>query len=84
MKEEITVGEYKSVGPMFNRYGHEPLIFIQKYDEDDDTNIEESLWVCLDCGYTDTNIRTFAHKECDCERNRVNKTFREEIEENGL
>ena len=87
MKEEITVDEHKSVGPYTDMYGHGPVIFIQKLEDNEESpghgpDITESLWTCLDCGYTSDDRRLFLHKECDRENNRVNQTMREYLEEN--
>ena len=86
MKSEITVDTHKSVGPMTNMYEHGPVIFIQQLEDNDNSSrgpdITESLWVCLDCGYTDSDQRSLLHEECNREDNRVNQTMREYLEEN--
>ena len=87
MKIEITTDTNKSVGPMTDMYGHGPVIFIQELEDNDDSpghgpDITESLWVCLDCGYTCDDQKMLLHEECNREDNRVNQTMREYLEEN--
>jgi hypothetical protein len=72
---EITTNTHKSVGPFTELYGHGPVIFIRG-------NADENLWVCLDCGWTDTDERTLSVVECDRSENRVNQNMREFLEEN--
>jgi RecJ-like exonuclease len=79
MKEGITVNEHKSVGPCVDIFGHGPVIVIQRHEN---KHIDEQLWSCLDCGYTVKDNRAFLHEECNRERNPVNQTFREYLEEN--
>jgi hypothetical protein len=81
MKAEIKIGDYNAVAPYSDMYGHGPVIFIQNRTEDHD--IEDSLWVCLDCGYTADDNRMFLHAECSRENNRVNTTMGELVEEDG-
>lgn len=80
MKESITVNEHKSVGPIHNIYDHALVISIKhlEWKEHD----SEHLWACLDCGYTVGDSRAFLHEDCVRERNGVNQTFREYLEEN--
>lgn len=79
MKEEITTNTHKSVGPYTDLYGHGPVIFIQEWE---DGNVVENLWVCLDCGWTDTDKQTLSVVECDRSENRANQNMREFLEEN--
>lgn len=87
MKTELTIDTHKSVGPYNDVYDHPMLIFIQQVEDGESSghgpDITESLWTCLSCGYTDTDIRSFAHEECDREKNRVNQTMREFVHEHG-
>jgi hypothetical protein len=82
MKEEITVSTHKSVGPFTDVYDHAPVIFIQEGGGENGLEISESLWVCLDCGFTDIDRAGFTHEECSREDNQVNQTLREYLEEN--
>jgi len=88
MKKEITIDTKKSVGPIADMYGHGPVIFIQEIVENRESlghgpEIAESIWICLDCGYTCDDRRMFMHQECNREDNRANQTMREHLEENG-
>jgi hypothetical protein len=80
MIREITTNEYKSVGPYSDLHGHGPVIFIQEYDGD---GITESIFTCLDCGYTTGDRRQLRFADCGRENNSVNQTMRELIEEEG-
>jgi len=84
MKTEITVNTHKSVGPFFDVYDHEMVIFIQELEENERRSsgkeITEQVWVCLDCGWTDSDKRTFAHEDCNREDNEVNTTLREKLD----
>lgn len=85
MEDTVTTQTHRSVGPMKELYEHGPVIFIQEREgERQDMDITESLWVCLDCGWTDADRRSFAHEECNREDNRVNVTVREKVEEGNL
>lgn len=70
MTKEIDVDTHKSVGPVPDMYGHGPVILIGA-----------ELAVCLDCGYTAGDNRLLAHVECDRDKNPINTTLREHIED---
>lgn len=80
MKIEMTVDENLAVGPYTDMYGHGPVISIQKREEQE---IEECRWVCLDCGYSCIDSRILLHEDCEREKNQVNQTMRELVEEEG-
>lgn len=85
MEVPLTVNTHKSVGPYKDLYGHGPVIFIQeKEGEGQSMDITESLFTCLDCGWTDSDVTTFAHEECNREDNRVNSTVRERVGEGEM
>lgn len=75
-------GQHNRVGPYTDIYDHGPVIVMQDGDpRDDGTN---TLFVCLDCGYTATDTRELLHPDCDREENRITQTLREHIEEDGF
>lgn len=71
----IQVGTRSRVAPVGPAYGHGALTGVASGDD--------SLYVCLDCGYIDTDIRVFAHEECDEESNPAVVGWRGSIENNG-
>lgn len=85
MKTEIEIHNHNSVGPLYDFFDHGPVIFIQhvvERGEDEPGNgmrIEDSVFVCLDCGYTGMERRDLAHADCEREKNPVNQTLREKI-----
>lgn len=86
MKTETTIDSYKSVGPHKRVYDHPMVLSIQELEDNEESpghgpDITESLWVCLDCGFTSDDPRMFAHRDCGREYNRINQTMREYLEE---
>jgi hypothetical protein len=77
---EITTNKHKTVGPYANLHGHGPVIFIQEIEG---RKITETIFTCLDCGYTSGDQRQFRFEDCKRENNSVNQTMRELIEEEG-
>lgn len=77
---DIEAGEYHAVGPIADVYGHGPVTIIQEEEvKDHATEAGDTLFVCLDCGYTDEDYRLFAHQKCDRLYNNITTTWREYI-----
>lgn len=77
MKYELDVDAYNGVGPYRNLYDHGAGMVIQQYDEDGE--LDETVFVCLDCGYTAHDSRLFMHAECDPEQNQINVSWRDKL-----
>lgn len=74
---DMTVGRHMGVGPVGPMYGHGPVTYIGDFRAE--TDDEEVLYACLDCGYVTADNRELAHTECDREQNHVNATYREKL-----
>lgn len=77
---EIATRTRNAVGPIAQMYGHGPVTVIRENWVDPDQN-EQTVFICLDCGYTATDNRLFAHEECNRDLNPITQTWRELLEE---
>lgn len=69
---ETEVNKHKDVGPYEDMYDHTLVMVIQDPDDRQDT-----IFACLNCGYTHNDNRMFAHEECNRDDNGINETFSE-------